>query len=67
LSITEITGGTNASGVNVGSEEYSYPVSRILTSSILLIFLDWGKILAFVPCVDAILTNDGNFLYPAPP
>ena len=29
--------------------------------------MDRGKILAFIPSVEPILVNDGNFLYPAPP
>ena len=65
--IKETLGGTNASGLRVLSEEYSKPGSIILTLPILLIFLDIVNISAFIPCVDAILTNCGNWLYPNPP
>ena len=65
--IKETLGGTNASGLRVLSEEYSKPGSIILTLPILLIFLDTGKISAFIPCVDPILTKCGNWLYPNPP
>ena len=65
--IKETLGGTNASGLRVLSEEYSKPGSIILTLPILLIFLDIGRISALIPCVDAILTNCGNWLYPNPP
>ena len=41
---TDIIGDTNASGLKVLSEEYSNPGSRILTLSILLIYVDCGKI-----------------------
>ena len=58
--IKETLGGTNASGLRVLSEEYSKPGSIILTLPILLIFLDTGKISAFIPCVDPILTKCGN-------
>ena len=60
--IKETTGETNASGRKVLSDEYSNPGSMIRTSSILLIFLEVGNILAFNPCVDAMLTNVGSFL-----
>ena len=47
--IKDATGDTNASGLKVLSDEYSNPGSIILTLSILLIFLDCGKILALSP------------------
>ena len=65
--IKDATGDTNASGLKVLSDEYSNPGSIILTLSILLIFLDCGKILALSPWVEAILTKVGSFLYPNPP
>ena len=49
------------------SEEYSNPGFKILTLLILLILLELGNKLAFIPCVDAMLTNDGKLLYPKPP
>ena len=65
--IIEITGETNASGFNVGSEEYSKPGFNILTSSSLLIVSEFGNKVALVPPVDAMLTNDGRSSYPIPP
>ena len=65
--IIEITGETKASGFNVLSDEYSKPGFNILTSSTLLIVLESGNKLAFVPWVEAMLTNDGKLLYPTPP
>ena len=65
--IIEITGETNASGFNVGSEEYSKPGFNILTSSSLLIVFEFGNKVAFIPPVDATLTNDGRSSYPTPP
>ena len=65
--IMEITGETNASGLRVGSEEYSKPGFSILTSSSLLIVVESGSKVALVPWVDAILTNDGKSSYPTPP
>ena len=62
-----MTGDTNASGFNVLSDEYSNPGFNILTSSSLLIVVESGSKLAFVPWVEAILTNDGKLLYPTPP
>ena len=61
------TGETNASGFSVGSEEYSKPGFKILTSSTLLIVVESGNRDAFVPSVEAMLTNDGKLSYPTPP
>ena len=55
-----ITGEINASGFNVGSEEYSKPGFNILTSSTLLIVVESGNNVPLIPWVDAILTNDGR-------
>ena len=55
-----MTGETKASGFNVGSEEYSKPGFNILTSSTLLIVVESGNRVAFVPCVEAMLTKDGK-------
>ena len=63
----EITGETKASGFNVLSDEYSKPGFSILTSSSLLIVVESGSRLAFVPWVEAILTNVGKLSYPTPP
>ena len=63
----EITGETKASGFNVLSDEYSKPGFSILTSSSLLIVEESANKLAFVPWVEAILTNVGKFSYPTPP
>ena len=60
--MTVMTGDTNASGFKVLSDEYSNPGFNILTSLILLIVFESGSKLALIPCVDAILTNEGNFL-----
>tara|TARA_A100001515_G_C4487565_1_gene182170 strand:- start:184 stop:399 length:216 start_codon:yes stop_codon:yes gene_type:complete len=56
------TGGINASGLNVLSEEYSYPISTILTSLILPIEVDTATILAFVPFSLITDLNFGSFL-----
>ena len=56
------TGDINASGLIVLSEEYSYPISTILTFLILPIFLDEAMIFASVPFVLLTDLNCGNFL-----
>ena len=48
------------------SDEYSKPGFNILTSLTRLIVFESGNKLAFVPCVDAMLTNEGKLLYPTP-
>ena len=63
----EITGETKDSGFNVLSDEYSKPGFSILTSSSLLIVEESANKLAFVPWVEAILTNVGKLSYPTPP
>ena len=65
--IIEIIGETKASGLRVLSAEYSNPGFNILTPLILFMVFESGNKLAFTPCVDAILTNDGSSLYPTPP
>ena len=65
--IIDITGDTNASGLNVLSDEYSNPGFNILTLLTLLIVFESGSKLAFTPWVDAMLTKDGKLLYPTPP
>ena len=63
----DIIGATKASGLRVLSEEYSKPGFKILTLLIRFIVVESGNKVAFVPCVDAILTKDGKLLYPIPP
>ena len=63
----DIIGDTKASGLSVLSEEYSKPGFKILTLLIRFIVVESGNKVAFVPCVDAILTKDGKLLYPIPP
>ena len=63
----EMIGDIKASGFNVLSDEYSKPGFNILTLSSLLIVVESGNKLAFIPCVEAILTNVGRFSYPLPP
>ena len=65
--ITDTTGETNASGLSVGSDEYSKPGFRILISSTLLIVVESGNNVAFFPWVDATLTKEGKLSYPTPP
>ena len=55
-----------ASGLNVLSEWYSKPGSRILTSLILLTLLDKERIFALIPFADVMLDIPGIFLYPSP-
>ena len=50
------------SGFRVLSAEKSKPWSFIVNSLILPIVSDTGIISAFIPLVDAMLTNSGNFL-----
>ena len=56
------TGDINACGPNVLSEEYSYPISTILTFLILPIVFDDAIILASVPLTLLTFLNWGNFL-----
>ena len=56
------TGETNASGLNVLSDEYSYPKSIILTFLILPIDFDVAIIFASEPSVLLTVLNSGNFL-----
>ena len=56
------TGDMNAWGPNVLSEEYSYPISTILTFLILPIVFDEAIMLASVPLTLLTLLNWGNFL-----
>ena len=56
------TGDINAWGPNVLSEEYSYPISTILTFLILPIVLDDAIMLASVPLTLLTFLNWGNFL-----
>ena len=56
------TGDINASGLKVLSEEYSYPISTILTSFILPIDFDDATILAFIPLTLVTDLNLGSFL-----
>ena len=51
-----------ASGLKVLSEEYSYPISIILTSLILTIEVDIPIIFAFLPLALVIDLNVGYFL-----
>ena len=51
-----------ASGFNVLSEEYSYPISTILTWLILPIEVDIPIIFAFLPLALVTDLNVGNFL-----
>ena len=64
--VIEITGDTKASGFKVLSEEYSKPGFNILTLLMRLIVFELGSKLAFIPCVEAILTKEGKLLYPLP-
>ena len=57
-----ITGDTNASGLSVLSDEYSYPISTILTFFMRPIELEVAIILAFVPLSLAIDLNFGSTL-----
>ena len=63
----DIIGATKASGLRVLSDEYSKPGFKILTLLLRFIVVESGNKVAFVPCVDAILTKDGKLLYPIPP
>ena len=63
----DIIGATKASGLRVLSDEYSKPGFKILTLLIRFMVVESGNKVAFVPCVDAILTKDGKLLYPIPP
>ena len=56
------TGDTNASGLKVLSEEYSYPISTILTSFILPIEFETAIMLAFFPLELVTDLNLGSFL-----
>ena len=56
------TGDINASGPNVLSDEYSYPISTILTFLILPIVLDAAIMFASVPLSLLTFLNCGNFL-----
>ena len=56
------TGETNASGLNVLSDEYSYPKSTILTSLILPMEVDNATTLAFFPLTLTIEENFGSCL-----
>ena len=63
-----VTVGDNfAIGVKVLSDAYSNPIFNISVFSILLLVFDDGNSLAFIPWVDATLTNFGKDLYPDPP
>ena len=53
--------------MSVGSDEYSKPGFRILISSTLLIVVESGNNVAFIPWVDATLTKEGKLSYPTPP
>ena len=55
-------GGINASGLKVLSEEYSYPISTILTFCILPTLSDKAFIFAPIPLTLEIVLNCGNFL-----
>jgi len=55
-------GDTNASGDKVLSEEYSYPISIILTLPILPIEVDNATILALTPFSLIIFSNLGTSL-----
>ena len=52
----------NASGLSVLSDEYSYPISTILTSLILPMDVDTATIFAFLPFALVIVLNLGSFL-----
>ena len=52
----------NASGLRVLSDEYSYPISSILTSCILPIDVDTATIFALLPFVLVTDLNFGSFL-----
>ena len=56
------TPGTNASGLKVLSEAYSYPISTILTFCILPTLSDKALILAPAPFALTTVLNFGNFL-----
>ena len=56
------TGDMNASGLSVLSDEYSYPISTILTSLILPMDVDTATIFAFLPFALVIVLNLGSFL-----
>ena len=56
------TGDINASGLRVLSEEYSYPISTILTSFILPIEFETAIMLAFFPLELVTDLNLGSFL-----
>ena len=56
------TEGINASGLKVLSEEYSYPISTILTFLILPISLEYAFKFASVPFVLLTFKNSGSFL-----
>ena len=62
-----ITGDNFAIGVKVLSDAYSNPIFKISVFSILLLVVDDGNNLAFIPWVEATLTNFGKDLYPEPP
>ena len=62
-----ITGDNCAIGVKVLSDAYSNPIFKISVFSILLLVVDDGNNLAFIPWVEATLTNFGKDLYPEPP
>ena len=64
--IKVIVGDIRASGLNVLSEWYSKPGSRILTSLILLTLSESARIFALIPFVDVILDIPGILLYPSP-
>ena len=63
----DITGAKLAIGRKVLSDGYSNPTFSISTFSILLVLEDSGKILAFIPWVEATLTNFGIDAYSIPP
>ena len=54
--------GINASGCNVGSDEYSKPSFMILVFLTLPIVWDFGKTFTSLIVVVPTLTKDGNFL-----
>ena len=56
------TGEINASGFKVLSDEYSYPISTILTFFILPIEVDIATIFAFFPFALVTDLNLGSFL-----
>ena len=62
-----MTGHRLAIGRKVLSDGYSNPTFNISTFLILLLLEDSGNILAFIPWVEAILTNFGMDTYPRPP